>query len=844
MAEKKTQSKQSKDKKSKSAGNGKMLVIVESPAKAKTINKYLGSNYIVKASMGHVRDLPQRAFGVNLEKHFEPTYQILTTRKKVVDDLKAQAEKASDIYLATDLDREGEAIAWHLAHALGIPENQAKRVMFNEITKQAIKKAFDEPLKLNIDKVNAQQARRILDRIVGYQLSPLLWKKIAKNLSAGRVQSVAVRLIVEREEEIKKFVAEEYWTISAILHAGHNFEEAKRSYTAYLEEHKDAPDAQILKRIFQTNSLFKADLVKFDGQAFKANNADESNSVLSYLKNADYRITAINKKERLEKPPAPFTTATLQQQAATHIHFSTDRTMKTAQQLYEGIEMGSEGAVALITYMRTDSTHLAPEAISAVRQHITDHFGKDFLPEQPNYYAAGKRAQEAHEAIRPTDVNIRPEDAKPYLTTDQYKLYNLIWRRFVACQMVPARWDVTDAIITASANGHTGEFKAIGRILAFPGFLNLLPDRLEGADAELPNIEQDQVLQMLTVDGQQHFTQPPPRFNEASLVRTLEAQGIGRPSTYANIITTIQERNYVEKKENRFYPTDLGVVVTKQLIEHFPEIMDVKFTSHMEELLDQIEEAHADWVKVLDEFYNPFKVSLEKAGTNMDKQATESEYTCDKCGKPMVYKWTKNGRFLACSGYPECSNAMSVDADGKPKQKQSQTTEHKCPKCGKPMILRESRYGTFLGCSGYPECKTTVPCDETGTPLPKVKPDEVNVPCPECGKPMVAKKFRGRTFLGCSGYPECKTSMPVPNNITIDWPETKVEMTDIKCTKCGAPMVLRQSRRGPFLGCSAFPKCRNIMKVPKDENKDETAKEDTKSANNETKQDDQSEAPF
>ncbi|MFA5864638.1 MAG: type I DNA topoisomerase [Phycisphaerae bacterium] len=893
MTEKKTP----KDK--KVAGKGKSLVIVESPAKAKTINKYLGSSFVVKASMGHVRDLPTGKFGVELDKQFEPTYQILSTRTKVVDELKKYAKTADEIYLATDLDREGEAIAWHLAGALGIPEENAKRVMFNEITKRAIQQAFENPQKINMDKVNAQQARRILDRIVGYQLSPLLWKKIAKNLSAGRVQSVAVRLIVDREQEIEIFIPEESWEISVILHAGQNPNEANNDYEKYLEECKkkaqEDQEAKALsqsetgtsglsigdrlrhphtdlileiigvndpslikfrtkygvegqigrKAVIQTGSdmpkdsnvldeslrylmpivkkqklvldkhlLFKADLIKFDGNNDKILTDRQANNIVSALKNAQYQITSIQKKQRLENPSAPFTTATLQQQAATRLGFATQRTMRIAQQLYEGIDLGTEGPAALITYMRTDSTHLAPEAISAVRKHIGDRFGSDYLPEKPKYYSASKSAQEAHEAIRPTDVNLTPEDVKRHLEPDQFALYDLIWRRFVACQMNPAKWDVTEAVITATAPNHTGEFKAVGRILAFPGFLALLPDRMEGADANLPLLERDKLLQMIHLDGTQHFTQPLPRFNEASLVRTLEAQGIGRPSTYASIISTIQDRNYAEKKEAKFFPTDLGKVVTIQLIEHFPVIMDIKFTSHMEEQFDKIEEAHLDWVSVLNEFYEPFSKSLEQATKNMEKQSTQSEYPCELCGKPMVYKWTKTGRFLACSGYPDCKNAMSVDEEGKPKPKQ--TTEQKCPKCEKPMVVRSSRFGTFLGCSGYPECKTTIPCDKEGNPLQKVKPDEVKINCPQCGKPMAAKRFKGRSFMACTGYPDCKTTQPIPDNIAIDWPEPIIEKTDIKCDKCGAMMVKRFSKRGPFLGCGAFPKCRNIQKLPTD----------------------------
>jgi len=810
----------------KAKETGKTLVIVESPAKAKTINKYLGPDYVVRASMGHVRDLPQREFGVDLTKGFEPTYKILTTRKKVVDELKQQAKNASDIFLATDLDREGEAIAWHLVHALNIPEDQAKRVMFNEITKRAIQQAFEHPHQINVDKVNAQQARRILDRIVGYQLSPLLWKKIAKKLSAGRVQSVAVRLIVDREEEIAKFTAEEYWTVTAILHAGQDVKSAQNAYNKYQESHKEKADPEKLREIFEKHLLFKADLVKYDGAPFKASTGDQTNAVLDSLKGAKYEITSLETKERLEKAPAPFTTATLQQQAATRLKFATERTMRIAQQLYEGVELGSQGAVALITYMRTDSTHLAPEAINSVRQHIGDHYGTNYLPEKPNYYAASKSAQEAHEAIRPTDVNLRPDDVKKYLTTDQLKLYTLIWKRFVACQMNPAKWNVTDAVITATGPQHTGTFKAIGRSLAFPGFLQLLPERLAGADAILPDLKLQQILQPVNLGGDQHFTQPPPRYTEASLVRALESQGIGRPSTYASIISTIQDRGYVQKEDGKFSPTNLGKVVTAQLIEHFPRIMDVKFTSHMEEQLDKIEESHLDWVNVLNEFYEPFSKSLEQAQSNMEKQAIESEYTCETCGKPMVYKWTKTGQFLACSGYPECQTAMSVDAEGKPISRKAQETEHKCPKCQKTMMLRTSRFGSFLGCSGYPDCKTTIPCDSNGNPLPKVKPDEINVPCPECGKPMTAKRFKGRSFLGCTGYPDCKTTQPVPNDIAIDWPEKKVELSDVKCVKCGAPMAIRQSKRGPFLGCSKFPKCRSIAKLPKPEG--EEAKKDEK----------------
>jgi len=814
---KKTKEKSSKTGESKS---GKALVIVESPAKAKTINKYLGSDYRVHASMGHVRDLPQKTFGVDVESNFEPTYRVLPSRTKVVDQLKQAAKNASNVYLATDLDREGEAIAWHLAQALDLPQSRTKRVIFNEITKRAIQEAFEHPLEIDIDKVNAQQARRILDRIVGYQLSPLLWKKIARGLSAGRVQSVAVRLIVEREREVKKFVPEEYWTLPTILHAGHDAASARSAYQKYLtaeQEQTGAQKQQEQKQVFETHRLFAAELVEYDGEKTKVSNGERANEIVASLKNSAFRIAELVGKERKEKPPAPFTTAMLQQQAATRLKFTTARTMRVAQQLYEGVDLGPEGSAALITYMRTDSTHLAPDAINTVRNFIQQNFGPDHLPDKPNFYASRSTAQQAHEAIRPTDPMRRPADVKPYLTAEQYRLYELIWKRFVACQMTPARWQITEAFVEAKSAEHRAMFKAVGRRLVFPGFLALLPERLEGADAELPELAQGQSLDLIDLRGLQHFTQPPPRYNEASLVRALESLGIGRPSTYAAIISTVQDRGYAVKDDGKFAPTDLGVVVTDQLIQHFPQIMDVKFTSHMEEQLDKIEESHLDWVAVLNEFYDPFKIALDQASTNMEKHAEESPYPCELCGKPMLYRWTKSGRFLACSGYPECKSSSSVDEKGQPAKKQNHVTEHACSNCGKPMVLRQSRYGTFLGCSGYPECKTTMPCDPEGNPLKKIKPDAVNASCPECGKPMVAKRGRGRKggFLACTGYPQCKHTQPIPDDIAIDWPGP--EESDVKCPNCGQPMIVRRSRRGPFLGCKGYPKCKTAMPMPKDE---------------------------
>jgi len=803
-----------------SADNGKSLVIVESPAKARTINRYLGRNYKVRASMGHVRDLPVSSFGVEIERDFAPTYRILPNRKRVVDELKQEAKQADQVYLATDLDREGEAIAWHLVKALGLSKSKVKRVMFNEITKRAIRQAFEHPLEIDPDKVNAQQARRILDRIVGYELSPLLWKKIARGLSAGRVQSVAVRLIVEREREIEKFVPEEFWKIAAVLYGGEERERAKaqQAYAKHQEEAAEKPDSKRVKQLFERHHLLKAELFEYDGEKFKASNQDQADQIVAALRAGPFIVAQLTSKDRLERPSAPFTTATLQQQAATRLKFSAARTMRVAQQLYEGVDLGPEGSVALITYMRTDSTHLAPEAVGAARNYVEQQFGNEYLPERPNVYTAKGRAQQAHEAVRPTDVARRPEDVKQYLKSDQYRLYELIWKRFLACQMAPARWTVTEAVIEGRGQGHVGRFKAVGRRLVFPGFLALLPERLAGADILLPELVDEQDLGLIDLRGTQHFTQPPPRYTEASLVRALEAQGIGRPSTYAAIISTIQDRGYVKKQEGKFNPTDLGGFVTDQLVEHFPRIMDVKFTSHMEDQLDKIEEAHLDWVAVLKEFYGPFKESLDQALENMRKEAQESPYSCDKCGKPMVYRWTKTGRFLGCSGYPECENTRPVDEKGRLMENHNHVTEHKCPKCGKPMALRQSQYGSFLGCTGYPECQTTMPCDKEGNLLEKVKPDAVNLECPECGKPMVAKRGRGAKggFLGCSSYPQCRHTEPIPDDIAIDWPEP--EQTDMKCPKCGKAMILRESRYGRFLGCSGYPKCRTTMPCDKEGN--------------------------
>jgi DNA topoisomerase-1 len=827
--------------------DGKALVIVESPAKAKTINKYLGSDYVVKASLGHVRDLPPSEFGIDVSSNFKPTYEIVKGRARVVSELKRLAADAREVFLATDLDREGEAIAWHLVEALHLAPGKVRRVIFNAITKSAIQEAFAHPHEIDGDRVNAQQARRILDRIVGYELSPLLWRKIAKGLSAGRVQSVAVRLIVEREREIRAFVPEESWKLPAYLtgcapdaiagrHAWREFlqsgERSQKDIQAWLAEHgglrtelveiggkpaatldmnaaRAAAEAlglvieKVNRRPWEEYKQLKLEQVELVG---RVDDARVPRLVVSDL--ATKRTTT--------RPPGPFTTAGLQQQASTVLRFTASRTMRIAQTLYEGIDINGEGPVGLITYMRTDSTNLAKEAVDAVRGFIKHEYGAAYLPEQPNVYGKRQeRAQEAHEAIRPTDPSRTPESLRRgALSPEQHKLYELIWKRCVACQMTPAQWDSTSVSVTAETALGPARFAGNGRKLVFDGFLKVAG--VSSEDQILPALEPGQAVGLLDLELKQQFTSPPPRYNEASLVRTLEAEGIGRPSTYATIIDTIQGRGYVELVDRRFAPTALGELVTDKLVAHFPKIMDVKFTSYMEDELDKIEDAHLDWVRVLHEFYDPFRELLSKARDEMDTaRSLPSEHTCPLCKLPMVYRWSKTGRFLACSGYPKCKGTLNVGRDGEPVR--PQTTEHVCELCGRPMIVRQSRAGLFLGCAGYPECRNTVPCNEQGEPLRLVKEEELKRPCEVCGEGTLVVKRRGqRPFLACDRYPKCKNTTPLPPDVRLEKkPVSPPEQVGVNCPKCGRPMVLRAGRRGKFVACSGFPKCRQTMPVEK-----------------------------
>jgi len=742
----------------------KSLVIVESPAKAKTIHKYLGPDFEVQASMGHVRDLPSKGLNVDIENDFEPTYDIMPGKKRTVTALKAAVKHCDKLYLATDLDREGEAIAWHLAQLLGVPEEKTYRVIFNAITHTAIKQAFAKPGKLDMDKVMAQQARRILDRIVGYQISPLLWKKVTRGLSAGRVQSIAVKIIVEKEKEIRKFEAQEYWLIPAVFTADlqNDYSRQWLDFMQTKSENDKPPTLAEQSRWLTERKAFKAELYKIDDKEFKATGKEQAEPVFNALKQAEFKLADLQTKQSVSKPSAPFITSTLQQAAANRLGFATKRTMRVAQQLYEGIDLGSMGSLGLITYMRTDSTHLSGEAIKEVRKYVEMHLGTDYMPREAKFYASRKNAQQAHEAIRPTDVDLTPDDIKPFLSDEQYKLYNIIWRRFVACQMASAIWDVTNLNISADTSVGCCRYRTTGRILVFDGFTKIWP--ITSNEQELPLMEVGQTLAVVDIKADQHFTKPPARFTEAALVKALEKEGIGRPSTYASIISTIQDRKYVEQKEKKFYATDIGEVVTEKLSEYFPKIMDIAFTRYMEEQLDKIEEQHLDWIGVLKDFYGPFKVNLDTALAEMKHakaEVTPSEYECPKCGKQLVYRFGKNGKFLSCSTYPECTFACPCDKEGK--MVEEKLSEHECPKCGKPMMHKNGRFGPFLGCSDYPECKTTLKLDKEGNVLP---------------------------------------------------PKPPAEPTGVKCYKCkSGELVIRQSKKGPFMGCNRFPKCRTIISV-------------------------------
>jgi len=757
---------------------GRSLVIVESPAKAKTINKYLGRNYSVKASLGHVKDLPKKDLGIDVENGFEPTYEVIPGKTKVVAELKKAGKEADAIYLAADPDREGEAICAHLADVLATNKTQRKkvfRVLFNEITPKAIKAAFEKPGQIDLRLVDAQQARRVLDRLVGYKISPLLWDKVRRGLSAGRVQTVALRLIVERERDIRAFVPKEYWTIHALLAAG------------------EPP-------------TFEAKLAKYKGEDIEISNEAEAQKVVAAVEPARWQVASVTQKEKRRHPAPPFTTSKLQQAAYNRLRYTAKRTMMLAQRLYEGVELGEEGSVGLITYMRTDSVKVSDDALAQVRELIGSSYGAKYLPEKPNFYKSKKDAQEAHEAIRPTDTMRTPEEVRKYLEDDLFKLYQLIWQRFVASQMLPALFDQTT--IDIAAGDYT--FRATGSVLKFDGYLAVYQaakedeetEKGDEADAEgrtLPRVAEGETLRLEKIRPEQHFTEPPPRYTEATLVKELEEKGIGRPSTYATIISTIVEREYVSKDQGRFAPTMLGEKVSELLVKSFEDIFDVGFTARMEVELDEIEEGKLPWKQSVKNFYDRFEDDLEQAKGEMEsyKAGIPTGQKCEKCGQgELLERISRHGFFLGCSRYPECDYIRDLSPEVGSEEVESETTTEYCDNCGKEMTIKRGRFGPFLACTGYPECKTTRRLVH-GTRKARQPDQPLDEKCPECGSQLVRRQGRYGEFIGCSGYPKCKF--------------IRAKTLGIHCPKCGTgefvERMTRKGRRRVFYGCNRYPEC-------------------------------------
>ncbi len=723
----------------------KNLVIVESPTKAKTISKFLGKDFKVESSFGHIRDLPEKTLGVDVENNFEPQYVIPLKAKKHVALLKKLAEKTDSIYFATDEDREGEAISWHLVHILKTPKNKIKRIVFHEITEEAIKEALQNPRGLDLNMVDAQQARRVLDRLVGYQLSPFLWKKVARGLSAGRVQSVAVRLIVEREREVQAFKSEEYWDIEGIFCKN---QQKEKGFTARLAK-------------INNKTLDK----------FEIKNDAAAQKIVKDLDSAKYHISDIERKTAKRSPLPPFTTSTLQQEAIRRLGFSAKQTMMLAQQLYEGVDLGAEGSVGLITYMRTDSVNLADKFLNEAQGYIKDNFGASYTKGPKAYKGKSKLSQEAHEAVRPTSLNNSPEKVKAYLNSRQFKLYQLVWQRALASQMTEALIDLTSVDIITDNKKYI--FRANGSIIKFDGYLKVYPTQAK--ENILPDLNVEEILDLLSLAPNQHFTQPPARYSEATLVKTMEEYGIGRPSTYAPTIATIQDRGYIIKEDRRLKPTDMAFLVNDILVEHFPQIVDYKFTANMEDDLDQIAEGKKEWQPIISEFWQPFKKNLDSKYKELDKkELTEqkSDEVCEKCGKPMVIKVGRYGKFLACSGYPECKNTKPLGENGG-EPPAIQPTGEKCPDCGGDLVKRKGRFGEFTGCGNYPKCKyiKKEAAQQFGT-------------CPKCqeGK-IVAKRSRKGFFYGCSRYPDC--DFATWGKPVIPQGQTEPE----KCPQCGSILV-------------------------------------------------------
>ena len=743
----------------------KSLLIVESPAKARTLKKYLGPDFTVKASVGHVKDLPKRRLGIDTTHDFAPEYVTIQGKKQVLQELRTEAKKAAQVFLAPDPDREGEAIAWHIASELRqTPPEQVYRVLLNEITRKGVSEALQNPGRIDQHKVSAQQARRLLDRLVGYKISPLLWQNVQRGLSAGRVQSVALRIICDREQAIKAFVPREYWSITATLAA-------------------------------QPERPFKAYLHAVEGKKANIPTGADADKILADLRGARYAVTKVRKTARRRQPAPPFTTSTLQQEAARKLRFTAQRTMRVAQRLYEGLPVGDAGDVGLITYMRTDSTRLADDAVQETQAYIVEHYGKDYVAAKPRKHRQQRGAQEAHEAIRPTSVVRSPDSLRAFLSPEQRSLYTLIWNRMVASQMSPAIIDQTRVDVEAAPY----TFRATGAVMRFPGFTAVYEEaqaepsgqRDQGDDAghnpTLPVLEEGQPVECRELVPKQHFTQPPPRYSEASLVSELEKLGIGRPSTYASILGTLRDRQYVQDQERRLVPTELGITLTVLLVDNFPDLLNVQFTAQLEDKLDQIEAGRHDWVDTLHDFYDAFEADLQRATNKLrdiKKEVEETDEVCDKCGSGMVIRRGRFGRFKACSAFPKCRNTAELASSGNGTEGDARpVTETFCDKCGKPMAVRRGRFGEFLACTGYPECKTT-------RPLAGVVMD-----CPEkgCGGAIVQRRSRrGRTFFGCNNYPTCTFT---------SWQRPVAKA----CDQCAAPYLLeKRTKKGVTLRC---PQC-------------------------------------
>ncbi len=728
----------------------KGLIVVESPTKVKTLQKFLGEDYVIKASVGHIKDLPESELGVDLKKDFQPEYVVIPGKAKIIRELKKASKGVKNIYLGPDPDREGEAIAWHIAEEIGNGNKNVYRVLFNEITKRAVLEALQKPGALQQSKYEAQQARRILDRLVGYQISPILWDKVRRGLSAGRVQSVAVRIICEREREIQNFVSQEYWSLTATL------------------KKKESP------------LTFNAKLTKWKGKKVTMANESEALAIKKDLESAPYSVLKITQQEKRRHPFPPFITSRLQQEAYRKLSFSAQKTMRVAQKLYEGIDLGELGMVGLITYMRTDSPRVSMEAVQEVRGWIKNRFGEPYLPPKPNVFKSRKGAQEAHEAIRPTSIDFEPEKVKDYLDKEEWALYKLIWDRFVASQMASAVFLQT----TVEIKANDGLFTAVGTVPTFLGFMTLYVEgednsvsngkQEEGEEEKrLPTLSEGEILELLGLNPKQHFTQPPPRFSEATLIKELEEKGIGRPSTYASILSTIKGKEYVKLEKGRFMPTELGLVVNDLLVVNFPDILDIEFTAQMEENLDRVEEGEKGWIETLKEFYAPFQKDLEMAKVSMREIKTEkipTEVLCERCGSKMVKRWGKRGYFLACSTYPKCRYTREVEEN---QEKNGETTDARCERCGSPMVIKNGKFGRFLACSNYPTCKFTRAID-TG------------VHCPQegCDGMIVERRTRkGRTFYSCTNYPRCTFALwdkPIPE----------------RCPQCDFPYLVEKTGKG------------------------------------------------